>query len=575
MTPRHLLLFVFSLFTLVEVQAQTTGGNPQNTLLPEINPQDIEIRSEFRARFPGLRRQPILGFNPKPRVFQIDPNRMPFMESKSEAVASIAITQLDRPEPPARQVIQTPPRTTGWLRTGIGNFISPEAEGYFFHGLNEKSALSGNLNYRSSNGHLDDQLSSFRYFDGDLRFTTKTNNGLHLTTSAGFLSDFNRMFDLAPIYMDPTNNFTETAPKTYLGGVFGVTAEKTKNAFSGWKADLSGTTYSTDLDAGTTAFTGTGSEQTVNLNMARYWPGNRLYETFQITGDLQAGTYKYTGLTSQNWALVSAGADYRKLINFSMHVSASANVAYASDSFSQRLYFAPEFKISYNLKDAITVEGRIAGAPSMQTMQQHHQNNRFLGVQTMLQHAYTSGAYGKIVFQAFEGNQVYGGLSYEIVKNYAWYDRNSETRIGTEYQTFYGLNYGKANIFELYAGITQQLKPEKFWFDAKAYVRTPTLEGGGDIPFEERIGVNGSLVFVPIQKLKVSSWAEYTGPRQAPASGRELDGFILLNAGAEYQINAHFGVYVKVLNMLGQKYELWDGYQERPIQAFGGLILKI
>lgn len=116
---RPSLLFALIVITSAAALAQSGGTNPQNTLLPEINPQDIEIRSEFRARFPGLRRQPILGFNPKPRVFQIDPNRMPFMESREQAVASIAITQLDRPEPPARSVLPTPSRTNVYLKVAL------------------------------------------------------------------------------------------------------------------------------------------------------------------------------------------------------------------------------------------------------------------------------------------------------------------------------------------------------------------------------------------------------------------------------------------------------------------------
>lgn len=124
------LLFALTIFS-IDAWAQS-GSNAQNNLLPEINPQDIEIRSEFRARFPGLRRQPILGFNPKPRVFQIDPNRVPFMESRNDAVASVAITQLDRPEPPLRTIMQAPIRRNVYARAGFGNFITPEFEGYFF-----------------------------------------------------------------------------------------------------------------------------------------------------------------------------------------------------------------------------------------------------------------------------------------------------------------------------------------------------------------------------------------------------------------------------------------------------------
>ena len=128
------ILILLSLGGWVSAQS----GYAQNSLLPEIDPQDIEIRSEFRARFPGIRRQPILGFNPMPRVFRIDPNRTPFMESDKDAVASIALTQLDRPDPPQKKILKEPSRANAYIKAGMGNYITPELEAYVLRRLNEK-----------------------------------------------------------------------------------------------------------------------------------------------------------------------------------------------------------------------------------------------------------------------------------------------------------------------------------------------------------------------------------------------------------------------------------------------------
>ncbi|MFV1883945.1 MAG: hypothetical protein ACMZ7B_05630 [Balneola sp.] len=572
MTFRKPTLILFALFLSVEIQAQSTGGNPQNSLLPEINPQDIEIRSEFRARFPGLRRQPILGFNPKPRVFRIDPNRMPFMESRDEAVANIAITQLDRPEPPQRSILRTPDRTTGLLKAGFGNFVTPEAEGYFYHGLNTTSALTGNVNFRSSDGHLDTpELSSFRYFDGDVRLHSKVKDDLQISTGVGFLSDFNRMFNLEPVFQ---NGIGETTRKDYLGFGGDVSITKTANALEGWEMTVGGNAFSVDLDAGSTTRTGEVNEQVINADFDKHWAGSRLYETFHIKATVSAGNYQYTGVESQQWLNTGVSLEYRKLLDFSAHITANAGLAYVSDGLSNRIYFTPELKLRYNLKDAIIVTGSLFGAPDIQTVQEHHQTNRFLDFKTILQHSYTSGVYGEIAFQALEGNRIFGGISYELTKDYAYYQRTRPTGGLINSFEFYGVEYGKANIFELFGGITQQLVPEKFWFDSRFYARRPKLANAGDIPFEERLGVSGSFSYKPVNKLKITSWAEYVGKRTAPSSTDDLKAFLLLSGGAEYQINNRFGVYVKVLNILGQNYEIWEGYQERPLQAFGGLTLK-
>src|SRR5690625_5658855 len=81
------------------VLAQQTQDS-QGSLLPEIDPQDIEIRSQYSARFPGLRRQPILGFRPGSRVFQTDPDRIPFLEDLEEIAAQLPVGELSRPDAP-------------------------------------------------------------------------------------------------------------------------------------------------------------------------------------------------------------------------------------------------------------------------------------------------------------------------------------------------------------------------------------------------------------------------------------------------------------------------------------------
>jgi len=167
MMPRYaLLLPIVVLFLFVgagEGLAQSENTT-QNTLLPEIDPQDIEIRSEFKARFPGLRRQPILGFDPQPRVFQIDPNRKPFMETREEVVANVPVSQLSRPAPPLQDYINIPERYSGFLRAGFGRFTTPELQGFYTHLFNPTSLLTGALDFSSSDEHLDQQASSFRFF---------------------------------------------------------------------------------------------------------------------------------------------------------------------------------------------------------------------------------------------------------------------------------------------------------------------------------------------------------------------------------------------------------------------------
>ncbi|HKL18603.1 MAG TPA: hypothetical protein VJ905_06530, partial [Halalkalibaculum sp.] len=116
---RNFTLFLFFLFLAVlTIPSVAQQQDTENSLLPEIDPQDIEIRSQFRARFPGIRRQPILGFDPTPRVYQVDPNRQPFMETQEQVVANLPVSELSRPNPPAYNPMRYSENIQAYSRLG-------------------------------------------------------------------------------------------------------------------------------------------------------------------------------------------------------------------------------------------------------------------------------------------------------------------------------------------------------------------------------------------------------------------------------------------------------------------------
>lgn len=571
-------MIILRLFTIIVLAilihdpavAQSEGNEQEGSLLPDINPQDIEIRSEFQARFPGLRRQPILGFNPKPRVFRVDPNRMPFMESRDDAVAGIEITDLDRPEPPQRELLSTPGRKNTYLRVGGGSYYSPELDFYFLSGLNDRNLVSSSLHMRASDGHLEEQQGEFRYIDANVHYVSKLQDDLKLSVDVGALSDYNKMFQLENALQN-----METANKDYIGAGSSIELEKIRNSLEGWKFTAGGNIFSVDLHAENGSLGGEINELAYHASFSNYWAGNRIYETFDITGSVEGGSYESTDNGAEQWIDAKASLEYRRLLNFNTHISGKGSIEYISDAFSDKIYFVPELELQHNLRDAVVITGKAYAKPEIQSVQDHHQYNRFLNTRSQIKHSYKAGTMGEIAFQPIEGNRIFGGISFDYVRDYAFYRRSQLFSNADDVYGFYDVNYEDATVFQIFAGITQQLVPEKFWFDAKIYGRNPSLNDGGKIPYEERLGLEGSLSFKPVEKLTVNSWAEYIGKRADPLSEGDLSSFALINGSAEFQINEKFGVYAKVLNILGQKYEIWNGYQERPFQVFGGLTLKL
>lgn len=568
MTKPGYAFFLFCIIGLFTADFASAQGGGQNNLLPEIDPQDIEIRSEFRARFPGLRRQPILGFNPRPRVFQIDPNRIPFMETRDQVVANVPVSQLSRPIPPFQSVIGIPDRYNGFVKAGIGTFITPEVEGFYTHQINNKSLVSTALDYRSSDGHLNNQASGFRFLQWDAEYINKPSKDLLVTARTSLNSDFNNLFNPAPQF-----NLTSTPKNDHLGLSGKVTIKKIKNALESWKAEFDAGVYAVDVDAGASTLTGETNEQYIRGAFESQWVGTRLNETMGVTGYAKAGQYETTTLNSVQWADVKAAFVYRRLIDYSTKIDAEGGVQFISDGISNNVYIAPKISIQHSLQETLELKGEAYGTPELKTIQDHYRANRFLGFNNRLKQTYAIGGTGEIALTALDGNRIFGGVNYEFINNYNFYQRGAAILI-TPVNTFYTINNADASIFKIYAGISQQLVPQKFWFDAQAYVRSPRLSAGGDIPFEEKLGINGALSFKPASNILLETWADYVGKREDPASANDLSAFLLVNFKIEAEIGNNFGAYAKALNLLDQDYEIWQGYTERPAQFFVGITYK-
>lgn len=571
----NLLLLTIGIVFLTTPAVFAQEGGTQDNLLPEIDPQDIEIRSEFTARFPGLRRQPILGFNPEPRIYQVDPNRMPFMETDEEVVANLQITDLSRPAAPGYQNLNYPADARLFGRLGVGSFVSPEAEIWGINKFSKNSYASGKLNYHSSDGHLASENSSFRYFDMDADYATKINQNTSFKVKGGFENSFNRMFRLDNINTIPLD-IPEGPRKKYDGYNLGVNLNHYKNSVAGWNADAGFRWYEMEMSAGEIG--GTAGEAVFHTSARKEWAGSRLQETFAVNASGRGGSYDLSERSgSQSWMTVRAVGEYHRLLNYSTQLDGELGVVYTSNEFEDKVYPALSLKAKQWVQDQLTVSASLNASPRLNTIEQLNQLNRFLNHQIPLRHTYTIEGTCEISFTYYQGSTLFARLSYMNAQNYAYFQRD-QISYGvpgpTSSESYYTIGYGDANRIKGEMGATHQLVPEKFWINAGAYVQQPKLSGGTDIPYEERWGVTSGAAAKLFQKLRLEAWADYVSSRNT-LSSTTLDGFLLLGGQIDIQITDRIGVYARMQNILSQEYEIWDGYQERPFQAYGGVTVKL
>jgi len=564
----RLLVFVLALFLssaiFQPISAQDQQGS-ENSLLPEIDPQDIEIRSQFKARFPGLRRQPILGFDPKPRVYQVDPNRMPFMETQEQVVANLPVSSLSRPAPPSYSFPYYSSEINAFGRLGVGSYMSPEAQFWGVHRINPKSYVGGDLDYSSSDGHLDNQQSSFRFFEANGEYATKINDKTRLDFNGGFQNSFNHMFDLPQ-----STNIPNSSRKEYSGFHFGADLQRFQNTITGWKAQVAMRYFDASLnDAG--ILSGTSEEYVYQGALAKRWTGNNLNESFTVKVAAQGSNYS-TNQLSDNWLTAQGGVIYERLFDYTTKVTADASVYYGSDIFDSKIYIGPSVTVKHPLLEMLTVTIKAGAEPYVKTVEQLHNQNRFLNVNNGLRHSYRINALAEAALEYANVGMLKAGIQYENISDYPIYRRQA---INNTANLFFETNYADVYRLKAYASVVHQLISDRLRINAKVYAQSPEISNGGRIPFEEKVGINSGLTIRPVNKITFEAWADYVGSRKTFQTGETLDGYLLIGGKADVEITERIGAYVKLVNLLSQDYEVWQGYTERPFQAYGGITIKL
>jgi len=565
-----LFLLLFLMGGVVTLFAQQTGSQAQQNLLPEIDPQDIEIRSQFQARFPGLRRQPILGFNPKPRVFQVDPNRMPFIESEEAIAASVPVGQLNRPNAPTYKPLSYVNPTTGFARLGIGTFVTPEADIYAIKGFGNKHWVSGNLSHRSSNGHLDEFDSSFRNLSATVRAHLRLSNSALLKLDTGAFTAFNYI---------PADRVGGTplqlpgARSAQNGGHFGGSFSYNRTTATGFQSDFNLYSHQFDLtNSGGETIPGDASEWGASINSVYSWAGPRIEEVYSAYVDIDAGSIGPIGSETADWSITQAGARYERLLNYQTDIDASFGFAVVSDAFDKsKIYIAPKVDARHTLLNGIDLRAKISGSPSHQSLREFHNMNRFIGFDRRVSHQYTSELRSEVIIEPLSGTMFTGGVQFQHIRNYVYFTRNEVTDLQSITTQFaYIPRYENANFFKIYASFSQQLAAEKFWVSADAFLQRPRLSGNDKIPYTESLGITGTVSIRPVRDLVVEGWVDYSGSRFNPI-GEDLDSYFLLGARFELALAENAGIYAKLLNINDTDYEIWQGYRERGFQAYVGI----
>ncbi len=269
---RHFLFITALVLLAAPVEAR------QDASLPDLAPRQVEITGDLTIAFPALRRQPIVGFNPPPRVPDIPSSRIPYAEAYAQRSADLPPSPLQPPEPPQVSAIERRLGANGLIDARLGAYLdrsltadvtlvqtdettllydldyfgtdgldlvvggTPLTTGRdFFQTGFDLEQRAGALilgldgsGYRSSYGlfgaipdaagpALANASRVFNGFEGALSLSSRpgSRNRLHLTTSVGASSVDTDVFDPA-VRIDPTTNREATYVELDAGVAFPI-----------------------------------------------------------------------------------------------------------------------------------------------------------------------------------------------------------------------------------------------------------------------------------------------------------------------------------------------------------------
>ena len=561
------------LFLAPQGLAQQASDESQRSLLPDIDPQDIEIRSQFQARFPGLRRQPILGFNPQPRIFQIDPNRTPFIEDEETVAASLTIVELDRPEAPQYKPLTYADPRQGFARLGIGSYITPEADIFATARLGERQWVSANINYRSSDGHLDLQNSSYRNFDGIVRTYNHISDSKTLRVHAGGRSDFNYLTQ----NVTPAGFVQDSEGRVAQNGFrLGASLLSNRTAMSGWQASVNGFGNQYEITGGSgITMQGDASEWGLTAGGGYAWLGSRVEEAYSLNVSVKTGEISLLNGDSEVWNISQATMSYDRLFNYQTDFKLQMGVAIVTDAVNGTTFYpAPKVDVRHTLFSGLDVRGVFAGTPDHKTLSELRGMNRFQQLTDPVEHQYTLEGRAELIAEPLSGTSFRAGFGYETIQNHFYYRRGFATnQDGVTEAGAYRLHFQDASFLRLYGSFTQKLVPEKLWIQAEGYLQRPRFSNGDKIPFTEASGLTGSISYMLTSEVLLEGWAELKGSRYHPDGNEDLSAYALLGAKFEYSLQDRFGIYGKLVNITDTQYELWQGFPERGFQGFVGITI--
>ncbi|NNE46770.1 MAG: TonB-dependent receptor [Rhodothermales bacterium] len=579
-----ILLLVTGIVLMVPNVAAQDRGQEDQPVLPDLAPREVEIRGQLQIAFPSLRRQPLVGFNPPPRVPDIPPERRPTLESYRDAGAPVDTSPLEKPEPPGIAALSGDNPFRAEAEIGTGRYFTRIVRGLATSQLGPGRQLDVNIHYEGSDGHLvSDDIEEVKNasddFSGSIAYRSETDR---ITTSAkisGFLSSYS-MFGIdnssgGSVILNPDRNGKHGAIQATLGsgrlsrieyGLSGSLQQSrfTSDLFSSARI-VDPTTERVEKRASLSARVAVPLSRSSAYGSAKAsWAG---LDSGGLAGsDLSYGEIGVGMVRTTDRMTVSGGP---RLLT----VGFDAGVGGESGADRRATYVSADVDVSLRSGDLLTLIG--SNRPHVQTnsLAELFSANPYLVNEPDMQPSIlTVNAEAGLLFSSGP-LQFKASVQLRQSPNWAYFVSTTGSGTSTVASGFFDLGYVEGRVTSAGGQMAISL-PASLQLSTTLYVHdTELTDSGIQIPHHPRLSAElGLSVPFASRRGMVQVTGRYIGERYSDVSqSQSLDPYLDADVYARYDVGRRIGIVVRLLNLGINEHEAWNGYPQSPAILVGGV----
>jgi len=549
--------------------------------LPNLAPQVIEITGDLSISFPSLRRQPLAGFNPPPRVPDIAPGRTPFVESYKQQGADLPPSPLAPPMPPSMSSVALRQVANGMLDVGVGRYLTGYLNGTISVPLSTQTTLQARAKFGATDGR-----EPFSDFSEISTATDGQSGGLAIRSASGGIqygADIGgdrKSFRLFGAMSADTSRFNTAPDRTvsdWLGTAF-VSSGSLAGTYASLKAGFGGSSIETDLinsDSGLPDLPSTEESRFFVNGAAAIDAGSG-----QLDADMAISrqSIDFSGLGENSISSGNAAVGFHFDYSSQISISAAArvlgfNAEGQSESGGDRdiVFLTPDFRVRYTMAPGFEVS--VVNAPEIE-------QRSFADIYRLAPFAQDAPAYQPVLTsthlfgETIISNQktsLRGRVGWKDIQNYRVIE-NDES-LSTPYEIGYGLvSYESASVVYVEAeGMLALVSGTSASFSV-VYRNGKLSDSDTDIPYFSPLSLGGFITLDPFDgELLLKGSLRLETPRYRDrAKTEKIDRIFGIGLEAAYFVTENAASVVGIRN-LGKKTEFWENYELDPGVFYAGV----